>query len=339
MTNIGRSLDTFQISFEIPRTGIYEMDIGWLFAPPGRPYQTLELTLDGIEIGDVRIDRLCTVQFFVPEIGTLKVRMPDACRPVDVGLGQDSRTLSIGVSDFRSRVKFEPFSGIRVLDRESDAVLASLKLSRADLALRVESLGDNCELGMVQRELGAEPLGLFRFASTKPASLIPALEGRLEGLGAPGTLRLSLLGEHNEYMVNDERYGLSYHTWTFARDMDPAQVLAREYTRIPFLARKFLEDVSNGDKVFVYRDHSTLSWSMEQQLFSALRNIGPSHLLVVRSADAGHAPGAFEGRLDGPCRAWIDYRGPDWWMIAETWMSTLAMVTQLQAKVVPVGLG
>ena len=33
-----------------------------------------------------------------------------------------------------------------------------------DLVLDFESVGDNCELGIFQRRVGAEPLGLLRFA-------------------------------------------------------------------------------------------------------------------------------------------------------------------------------
>jgi hypothetical protein len=330
MKNIGKSLESSEAVFEIPRAGTYEIDIGYVFTPPIRPYQTLEFCIGKLPIGKVRVFNPCTVSFFIPEKGNLGIRLPEASRPIDVACGQDTRTLSIGIADFRFGSGYQLFSGIRVRGREIDTIVASLNLSREELALCVESLGDNCELGMVQRVLGAEPLGLFRFASTSSTSLISALEDRLKGLGAPGTLSLLLQGEQGEYMVKDNQYGLLYHTWVFARDADGAQILAREYKRLPFLARKFIEDVTSGEKVFVYREHNNLESVSEQRLYSALRNIGPSHLLVVKRADASHAAGAFEGRLDGPCRAWIDYRGSDWWMIAETWISTLAMAARLR---------
>jgi len=37
-------------------------------------------------------------------------------------------------------------------------------LDDRDLVLQFESIGDNCELGLVQRRAGSEPLGLLRFA-------------------------------------------------------------------------------------------------------------------------------------------------------------------------------
>jgi len=44
----------------------------------------------------------------------------------------------------------------------SDIIL-NIPKDDIDLVQRFESLGDNCEFGMVQRYAGAEPLSLFRF--------------------------------------------------------------------------------------------------------------------------------------------------------------------------------
>lgn len=38
----------------------------------------------------------------------------------------------------------------------------------SELVARFESLGDNCEFGLVQRHFGAEPVGVFRFPTPKP---------------------------------------------------------------------------------------------------------------------------------------------------------------------------
>jgi len=54
-------------------------------------------------------------------------------------------------------------------------------LSAQELMYRFESLGDNCEFGLVQRRCGAEPLGLFRFASIGTEQVARALEAGLEG--------------------------------------------------------------------------------------------------------------------------------------------------------------
>ena len=60
-----------------------------------------------------------------------------------------------------------------------------------DLVLQFESLGDNCEFGLVQRKAGAEPLGLLRFSSAPLPRLVRALRERFDGLTDPANVRLS----------------------------------------------------------------------------------------------------------------------------------------------------
>jgi len=115
--------------------------------------------------------------------------------------------------------------------------------------MRFESLGENCEFGLVQRRCGADPLGLFRFGSTPIEKLLEALEARLEGLGAPGRISIELSANGREYMVNDHQFGLPYHAWVLAGEMTPDQVLQREMRRLPLLIRKLIEDLSNGAKI------------------------------------------------------------------------------------------
>ena len=45
---------------------------------------------------------------------------------------------------------------------------------------RIESLGDNCELGFVLRRLGSEEGMLFRWASMQPESLLATLRADFE---------------------------------------------------------------------------------------------------------------------------------------------------------------
>jgi hypothetical protein len=61
-------------------------------------------------------------------------------------------------------------------------------ISDRDLVLNFESIGDNCEFGLVQRMAGAEPLGLLRFSSTPLPLLVRALRARFDGLADPANV-------------------------------------------------------------------------------------------------------------------------------------------------------
>ena len=72
------------------------------------------------------------------------------------------------------------------------------------LLMRFESLGQNCEFGLVQRRYKAEPLGLFRWASTASAALTAILEADMQGIGAPEYTAVHW--KSSEYLVRDPRY-------------------------------------------------------------------------------------------------------------------------------------
>ncbi len=65
------------------------------------------------------------------------------------------------------------------------------KHPHADLLSRFESLGDGCEFGLVQRNFGAEPLGLLRWAGIPPWALIDSLNDDLAAFGRESEYRLS----------------------------------------------------------------------------------------------------------------------------------------------------
>jgi hypothetical protein len=117
-----------------------------------------------------------------------------------------------------------------------------------DLLVKFESLGENCEFGLVQRHCGAEPLGLLRFSSSPLSVLITALETEFEGLGHPDRLSVELSTDRREYMVRDEQFGFLYHAWVLAGEMPPAEIHEREVKQLPTLTRKMIHDLTVGEK-------------------------------------------------------------------------------------------
>jgi hypothetical protein len=179
-----------------------------------------------------------------------------------------------------------------------------------ELMLRFESIGENCEFGLVQRRCGAEPLGLFRFASAPLPKLLAGLAARFEGLSNPDNLEVKLSGNGREYLVTDKKFQLLYHAWVLADEMTAPEVHQREVRRLPLLSRKFLEDLNEAKKVFVYHGMEPLSEADANRLLAALRRYGPNTLLWVEMADAEHAPGSVAWQGEGLLKAFIDRFAP-----------------------------
>ncbi len=214
----------------------------------------------------------------------VSLHLPDATRPSDLGPAPDDRRLGLYLRSaalLRAVARTLP---VPARPTPPDPALP-------ELALAFESLGENCELGLVQRAWGAEPLGLLRFASAPFDKLLPALRQRFRGMGEAGTLEVQR-GHGCEYMVSDRVYGFLYHAWAKVGELTPEQILAREHRRVPFLIRKLVEDLEQGEKIFVYHGLTPLQPQQARAMAQALRLYGKATLLWLELADAEHPPGA-----------------------------------------------
>jgi tetratricopeptide (TPR) repeat protein len=160
----------------------------------------------------------------------------------------------------------------------------------AKLMFGFESLGDNCEFGVVQRHYGAEPLGLLRFTSTPSRLLIAALDNRFVGVGdAENT---TLMTHQGEYVTGDARYHMAMHTFIQDVGDDREKRLVSVCRRIRFLRDKLLEDLKSAEKIFVYSCREVMDETVIRELWAALRRYGDNRLLFVHSASNRNAIGS-----------------------------------------------
>ena len=169
---------------------------------------------------------------------------------------------------------------------------AATVLDDRDLVLLFESIGDNCELGLVQRRAGAEPLGLLRFAGTPLRNLLRGLNARFANIADPNHIRIN--PEHGEYMVKLTKYDFTYHADVKVGDMEPEALHQQQIRTVGFLAAKLIADLENPSKILVFRQNEPLLGSDLIDLRIALSAYGPSILLWVQEACPGHPPGSVD---------------------------------------------
>lgn len=165
--------------------------------------------------------------------------------------------------------------------------------SDRDLVLQFESLGDNCELGLVQRAVGAEPLGLLRFAGVPLPHLLRAMNARFEGLAEPGHIRIQ--PENGEYMVKLTKYDFIYHAHAKVGETDPELLHRQQVRTVGFLLGKLVNDLENPEKILVFRQNEPLLAADLVDLRTALARFGRPKLLWVQAARPGHPPGTVDG--------------------------------------------
>lgn len=289
------------------------------FTTPRLPAQRLVVRVNGTDIASLLVRREMTLDLLIPwsamagsEELSIELDHPDAARPIDHGLSGDTRHLALAVRSvwLRGMAAERAISQAAAALPAAGSELASALDRGADRALATsfESLGINCEFGNVQSECGAEPLGLLRWSFSPLPSLLAALEARFAGIGARDNLQIGLRGE--EYYVTDQRYGISYHTWRQQHELTAEALGAQESRRITYLARKLVEDLSAGEKIFVFHDAGRSGLAEIRPLLAALRSYGPNTLLWVTAAEAPEQVGRVVLAEPGLLQGFIDRFAP-----------------------------
>jgi hypothetical protein len=169
-------------------------------------------------------------------------------------------------------------------------------LAKSDL-LRLEGLGDNCELGFVLRGMGFEAGMLFRWASIRPESLLATLRGDFEDL-----YEFDNLVPQNPKMVRDLHYGTAWHTQmysslqagtlTFNADQQHRRAIhIREAAKLSYLVGKLREKFNHPNPVFVIKANSGISEDLLEAIHYQIyrRATSPSFLLLEVQDDVARA--------------------------------------------------
>jgi hypothetical protein len=283
--------------------------------------QRLRVAVNGHPVAQFSIGRRCVRACRIPWSvldGQAQIEvafdMPDAARPADFG-GSDGRQLGVALAE----LQLYPDAHAAGLDDATDgapmrvdvsAIMAADRIAVAELMGKFESLGQNCEFGLVQRRCEAEPLGLLRFSSTPLPKLLDALDARFEGMGDADSIRVELSSNGREYMISDTRFGFLYHAFVESGAMAADALHRREVKRVPFLVGKLLDDLATADKIFVFKGMGAMEEEEVFPLAMALRRYGPNTLLFINLADRDHPGGHVEVRAPGFTVGYLDRFAP-----------------------------
>lgn len=292
-------------------------------------------------------------EFFVPA-NVLKSRnpnnvvltIPDARRPMDHEESTDNRFLGFRVAKIELQPMTKSQPAKQVQPPAADDLPRVLE-QRAALQEMV-SLGFNCELGFVQRYVGAEPMSLFRWSYVPLDKLIEALEKRFAGLNAREALDVQVTPE-GEFVVESKVYGFRHHTFVFAfQGGVREQVQRNEYLRVGILCKTLLEELREQKKLFVYHDADASKLADIRRLVRALHIYGNNTLLwivgAVDTAQIGETrqiePGLIQGYVSGfqtgPIHPGSPHR-PSWTQVAcrahQIWSRTKESQERLRLEV------
>jgi hypothetical protein len=299
-----------------------ELELMPFVRPPGLPSQRLTVCVNGTVVGQSIVTGNARLGYRIPaaalsrtETTSVLLSHPDAARPCDFGESNDARLLSLAVQQLRLSRMADGVSGAH-RDGTGGIVLPKLErivnMSPARFILNFESLGDNCEFGVLQRLCGAESfLSLLRFAGMELPTLLRALDAGLQDFGDDANVEIGLDDKPRpEYVVRERRYGAYFHTFRYQGEIDPEQLRASESKRLAYCARKFVGDLKRGNKIFVIKRNVPLREEEILPLHAALSRYGRNVLLWVVPAEDGHVSGSVQVVLPGLLKGYIDRFAP-----------------------------
>ena len=326
---------------------VLEADVLPFVAPPTLPAQRVAVFVRDACVGRTELTGRGRLRFRVPAAilagpGPVRVMFqhPDAAAPTAHGHDADVRELGLCFERLALR-RFQETEGESYTQDGQILTIPDLARLSGEPAerfmLRFESLGDNCEFGLVQRRCGAEPLGLMRFSSISLVDLIRGIEDGFAELGNPANMEFWLNpGHRREYAIRDKSYRLVFHTFLYEGDVDENTLLEQQAARLKFLRRKIIEDLSNGEKVFVLKRGEPLREQEVLPLLSALqKHSGAAHLLYVTVATKANPPGVVQRVAPGLLRGFVDRFAPteaaqD--LSLESWLAVCLRAIQFAGK-------
>ena len=171
-----------------------------LISQPVLRRQRLIVSVNGVQVCDETLVGECMLGIDVPQAAlrgarTLDLRLdcPTAAIPAELSFSPDTRRLGVAVHEMLIyRTQARPAFASRArppVPMETVGVEAAVRgltgLGVAELGAQFESLGHNCEFGLVQRGMGTDALDLLRFGGIPVRCLIEGLDFGFEGLEAP----------------------------------------------------------------------------------------------------------------------------------------------------------
>jgi hypothetical protein len=167
------------------------------------------------------------------------------------------------------------------------------------LAQKFESWGRDCEFGIMQRKLGADPLDLFRFSDPTPEVLVELIKSDFARYGENCYATLEETRPRREWKIVDPDTGTIRHTHIFEGDMsqEMIQKLALMWTRL--LREKTVSEIMAGEKIYVMKTSTgDLGENAMVEVAKALRSKGPAWLLWVEpGTPVGHCEIAADGLM------------------------------------------
>jgi hypothetical protein len=189
-----------------------------------------------------------------------------------------------------------------------------------DFLTAFESIGDNCEFGLIQKNYGFDDGSLLKWARIpKVDQLVNFFENDFQDF----YLLENIFPKWND-MIEDRKYGLWFHSdlsskvvekqrrWCIEDADERKRIYDIEYEKRSYLVEKLKTTLAEGAKIFVYKMNDGIEHSELTRLHAALQRHGNCTLLYVQQANQGEECYRAADLGEGLWRSFIPRFAPYW---------------------------
>lgn len=156
----------------------------------------------------------------------------------------------------------------------------------SEILLMFESLGNNCEFGIVQRQFGCDPPGLFRNVGfLSPEQMITALMAGLDGMFEQQNYEFTLPTHSPDWRLHCRIFGFQFHTGIKSSILSNSdewiQQTHQNMVIFRFLKKKFIQHLCVNKRIFVFRFNEVVPEDTARRMYAAIRSHGDGSLLYV----------------------------------------------------------
>jgi hypothetical protein len=316
------------------------MDVKPWLHPPQIESQTVTIGANDRLLGTIGIPREGVFGLVLDGRQTLAAELVVSLDHLDAPLGQtiaayhDGQAMGLIFKSVRLFALTErarlppaaraPFPGSVADGSLQQAVERATGRSTADILRQFESLGHRCQFGGFQARMGASSVGLLCFAGLSTPVLVRNLVQRFAGIGEPASLHAyDPQDGRDTWRLYDSAAEIWFNTSQPMAQTTIVQVEAQAARRLPFLRRKFLEDLAAAEKLFFLHSAYPLSEAEALAVFVAL-DLDGRNTLVWTNQDGDAAPGTVERLAPGFLYGRLDRLGEDGDPSDEAWLNVAA---------------
>src|SRR3989338_6346801 len=219
------------------------------------PIQRLAIWVNGELVVHSDVKHLMSVLGFRVRgaIETMIFGHSDSTRPIEVtDTSSDPRAPAFGFCRIRLfRILPDEARSLPILADPQDQ-------SAAEIVSGFESLGDNCEIGVVQRKLNYEPMSLLRFTTVRINHLVQAIDEKFFRLKDPDEIKLSMDELTKEFVISVPAYSMHQHTFLYHGLMDAERIFKIQCRKLETFGEIQISSFRKAERVFCFKRNDRL---------------------------------------------------------------------------------